>query len=72
MRFLGKTTLKNLRLRESKSEGGGGGGLWINRSFSFTETYSKTMCVIDLCTTGKAGYIYPRRFKQEGDTTKSL
>ena len=26
MRFLGKTTLKNLRLRESKSEGGGGGG----------------------------------------------
>ena len=30
------------------------------------------MCVIDLCTTEKAGYIYPRRFKQEGDTTKSL
>ena len=67
-----KNHFKKSASERVKVWGGRGGGLWINRSFSFTETYSKTMCVIDLCTTEKAGYIYPRRFKQEGDTTKSL
>ena len=44
MRFLGKTTLKNLRLRESKSEGGGGGGCELTVPFHSRKRTQK-LCV---------------------------